>query len=182
MKELRQGAATEEITLPTTILRGRVTGAFRSRVRIDDSDGRRLIILREQVARIVRLDRDSRTNGVLIGAAIGVALPIALVASTEDLTFEGDPGRAVGGLLVAGGLGAAVGAIVDGRRGPEKKTMIYQAGDGSDLIAIMPLDGIYVSVPNAGPWSTDRFRPSRVRRSSIRSPGSSSDSALMGRE
>jgi hypothetical protein len=90
-------------------------------------------------ASIVKIDRphDGLANGALIGLGVGAALGFAAILDAESCDesefFCGDPGAGsyVGGALLGGGLGSAIGVGIDAliRRNPT----IYRRGGGTRI-------------------------------------------------
>ena len=90
-------------------------------------------------ASIVKIDRphDGVGNGALIGLAVGAGLGFAAIVDAESCEPEeflcGDPGASsyLGGALLGGGLGAAIGVGIDAliRRNPS----IYRRGAGARI-------------------------------------------------
>lgn len=120
----RQGQV-EVIASPQTI-RGRVAELTPDAIVVDTRGGRVALPMRS-VQRINRVG-DSVANGTAIGAAIGGASALGLLAKLctnnkcSDIPASLDPRFALMGTL----LGAGIGALVDGLI--ERRTAVYRAG------------------------------------------------------
>jgi hypothetical protein len=95
----------------------RLTGRFDSAndLLINFTDGRRKVSLTRESIKLVQLDRgNSRTKGMLFGAAVGAAAGFALGSvlyfpAKNDMAGSTVPGSAAVGLAVGAGIGAATG-------------------------------------------------------------------------
>lgn len=87
-------------------------------------DGRSIVLLRQDVARVYRTKKGSRIKSALIGAGIGIAVGIGIGVAYVYAT-KGDPLIAAGGLLYGLPIGAAIGGLTGGKT--KKGLLIYES-------------------------------------------------------
>lgn len=116
---------------------------FKGRISSMTADSLHLLQGRDRTdipyASIIKIDRphDGLANGALIGLGVGAALGFSAILDAESCEPEeflcGDPGAGsyVGGALLGGGLGSAIGVGIDAliRRNPA----IYRRGAASRM-------------------------------------------------
>jgi hypothetical protein len=108
----------------------RLEGAFKAIgpavLTLTDQSGKELSIPMSEIDSIVlRGARDSLTNGIAIGAGIGLGASLAILAAVGSQDGEVLPSAKVGAPLLLSGVGALVGAFVD--RAHTREQVVYRA-------------------------------------------------------
>ncbi len=109
---------------------GHLEGAFKAIgpavLALTDRVGREFSIPTSQIDSVVAPDtRDSLTNGIAIGAAIGLGAALAILAAVGSQDGYVLPSAKVGAPLLLSGVGGLVGAFVD--RANKSELLLYRA-------------------------------------------------------
>jgi hypothetical protein len=108
---------------------GRVEGALRELrpnvLVLTDSAGREFTLTRREVQRIVGVESDGRTNGVVIGAGIGLGAALAIVAGLGAGDGYVLPSAKWGAPLLLSSAGGLWGAFIDSAH--KRERLLYVA-------------------------------------------------------
>ena len=115
-------------------LRGRIVDLSSSTLALE-ADGLRRDLSRGDVSVIQRRERDSLTNGALVGFASGVALAVTLVAG-ECRSCATDP-SVMPWYTLFGAAGAGIGAGLDSLH--QGSRVIYRASSSDRRLAVSPV-------------------------------------------
>lgn len=98
------------------------------------SDGRRLDINRDDVARVRLEYADPKWNGAAVGAGLALVVPLWYCSQMYE---SGETcGEGIKALVIIGALGAAIGAGVDART--RRRVLVYERPLGSSRLRIAP--------------------------------------------
>lgn len=133
--QLNQGDAVTVTDGDGQELRGRVVDLSSSTLALE-ADGLRRDLNRGDVSVIQRRERDSLTNGALVGFASGVAFAVMLVLVVGDGSSAADP-YAMPWYALYGAAGAGIGAGLDSLH--QGSRVVYRAAPSDRRLALSPV-------------------------------------------